>query len=375
MALTSTLATGLGAEIDGALHWLLHSGIQVADGGFVGWYSPDSQTVPFVYSEITGYAVSTLCHLHAVTGRSEHLHAAIAAANWLTRTTEHRTGAFRCLFPIRPTRFDGKQYQVYAHDTGVIVNALVNAYRATSRDVYLATAVQAADWLLTEAQEPGGAFRAAFDLRAGTFLRDDDAWSLRPGPHHTKVALGLANLAAATGQQQYADAAIRACDAAVALQQPDGRFPSFPGGGTNAHPHAYAAEGLWGVANLLDRPDYHEASARATDWLLDRQDPDGRVPRHVHDGTATYHERVDVLAQALRLAVLHRRTGPGVDRLAGLVRAARVRSADPRADGGFAFGRLADGTPSPDVNVWVTAFAVQALLLAGGVPLDPRLLA
>jgi hypothetical protein len=54
-----------------------------------------------------------------------------------------------------------------------------------------------------------------------------------------------------------------------------------------------------------------------------------------------------------------------------------MTSTDPRVDGGFAFGRLSNGTPMPHVNVWVTAFAAQALaayddLRAGRPAFAPR---
>ncbi len=361
-----------------ATDWLLTSGVQVVGddprhhGGFASWYDTGTQSMPYVYSEITGYLVTSMCASHARTGDPRTLASATAAGDWLLRTAHPDTGGFRCLWPLTPSRFDYKIDQIYTFDTGVIVSGLVNLYRAGGDARHLAAARTAADWLLRVMQKRDGLFLPVYDIAAGTPPAESPAeWSLCAGAYHTKVALGLLNLFEVTGAAAYRDAAVAACDAALALQRPDGRFVTFPpDGGTNCHPHAYAAEGLWVVGRLLERDDFLAASARATDWLLAMQSADGMIPRHWHDGQPVYHERVDVLGQTLRLAAIHLAEGriadsPALrrrlDLLAGHILANQMTSQDPRIDGGFAFGRLSDGTPMPHVNVWVTAFAAQAL--------------
>ena len=207
-----------------------------------------------------------------------------ARPSWPLRTAHPETGGFRCLWPLAPSRFDYK-FGHYAFDTGVIVSGLVDVHRATGDDRYLATAVRAGDWLLRDMRKPGGAFRPIYEVDTGSTPESDSEWSHCSGAYHTKVAIGLMNLFAATGTDGYRDASIAVCDFALSFQQPDGRFATFPGdGGTNCHPHAYAAEGLWVVGRLLDRTYYLDASARATQWLLDMQSPDGLIPRHWYAG-------------------------------------------------------------------------------------------
>ena len=82
---------------------------------------------------------------------------------------------------------------------------------------------------------------------------------------------------------------------------------------------------------------------------------------------------MDVQAQALRLAGIHGVPGR-LDDLTGLLLGAQAGGADPRERGGWFFGRLSDGRAMPHVNVWVTAFAIQALQLRAGAALDPRFL-
>jgi hypothetical protein len=88
------------------------------------------------------------------------------------------------------------------------------------------------------------------------------------------------------------------------------------------------------------------------------------------------HPRVDGVAQVLRLAALHSAHGTrAAQRLVTTLLAHQVDAPEePRADGGFVFGAGTDGTPLPHANVWVTAFAVQALVLAAGERRDAAVL-
>lgn len=371
--------TSLQTQIDKAAAWLLNSGVQVQSDnprhqqGFVSWYDSETETMPYVYSEITGYLTTLMCALYDSTQDERFLTSARGAGDWLVRTAHPTTGGFRCLYPIQSTRFDYKQGQIYTFDSGVILSGLVDLFRATGAASYLAAAVTVADWLVRDVQKPNGAFFPVYNVDENAFLESDQEWSLCSGSYHTKVAIGLINLFEVTGNTKYRDAAVKACDFALLFQKADGRFVSFPAeGGTNSHPHAYSAEGLWVVGTVLGRQDYLDASARATQWLLDWQSPEGVIPRHFHDGKPLYNERVDILAQTLRLAAIH--IGEGrltlthelqakLDQLVTLIQRHQAQSDDKRIDGGFYFGRLSDGSIMPHVNVWVTAFAIQGLSL------------
>jgi len=366
-----------------ARNWLLASGVQVVSdnplhqSGFVSWYDAEQQNMPYVYSEITGYLTTLMCALYDETQDSRFLDSARGAGEWLTRTAHPVLGGFRCLYPLQATRFDYKFSHLYTFDGGVIVSGLVNLFRATKDGRYLATAVTAADWLIRDMQKPDGGFHAVYDVDHNQIIESDQEWSLCAGSYHTKVAIGLVNLFEVTRIDKYRDAAVRACNFALQFQQSDGRFISFPGeGGTNSHPHAYSAEGLWVVGSLLQRQDYLTASARAAQWLLDWQSPEGIIPRHFHDGKPLYNERVDVLAQTLRLAMIHvgearlplsPEINRKLDQLVTLILRNQASADDSRIDGGFYFGRLSDGSVMPHVNVWVTAFVIQALGLYDAV--------
>jgi hypothetical protein len=59
--------------IDRAGRWFLHSGIQEAGGGVARYYRSDTGRNNPVSTEITGYAVSTLVYLHALTGEEVYV--------------------------------------------------------------------------------------------------------------------------------------------------------------------------------------------------------------------------------------------------------------------------------------------------------------
>ncbi len=373
----SAPAASLASYVTKAADWLTGSGVQVISDnplhkqGFVSWYEADTQSMPYVYSEITGYLVTMMCDLYDQTRDQRFLDSAKGAADWLLRTADPTTGGFRCLFPLKPSRFDYKHNQIYVFDTGVIISGLVNVYRASKQDKYLAAAVKAADWLISDAQKDNGAFYPVYDVEKQSFNEQDNEWSLCSGSYHTKVAIGLVNLYEATQDVKYKEAAVKACDFALTFQQADGRFISFPTeGGTNSHPHSYSAEGLWVVGKVLGREDYLQASAKATAWLLEWQSEYGYIPRHFHNGEPLYNERVDILSQALRLAAIHLAEGrlldtpetrAKLDKLVAVITRNQASSEDKRINGGFYFGRLSNGDVMPHVNVWVTAFAIQGL--------------
>lgn len=363
------------AAVENAIRWLVGSGVQVVsdnpqhDGGFACWYEADTGQMPYVYSEITGYLLTFLCNYWEEAGVRIYLISASRAGDWLCRTVHPATGGFRCLFPLYPSRFEYKYGQIYTFDCGVILNGLVRLYRATENPQYLTAARAVGDWLVDHAQQADGRFQPLYEIEKGEFHTPGVEWSLASGSYHTKIAIGLACLYDAVKDQRYLQAATRVCDFALSFQQPDGRFITFrDNDGTNSHPHAYSAEGLWVLGQYLKREDYLQASAKATGWLLSLQSQEGYIPRHFQAGQPLYTERVDILAQTLRLAVIHLAEGrlsgdiqPKLEKLIALILRNQASSTDARVNGAFYFGRLSNGETVPHANVWVTAFAAQAL--------------
>ncbi len=355
---------------DRAVRWLRTSGIQGASGGYRSWFDRTSGQYPFEYAEVTGYQV-TLAAWLAARGDTGSLPDADRAVAWLAGAVQAEPGAFRCLEAGHAVgRFRAKADRLYTFDAGIILQGLLAHHRATGSDLARRTALATGRWLLRHVAADGTLDPWPATPTAGRWQDAPADWSTRPGVHHAKVAIGLAALAELTGDGDARRAAVALCEDALRHQLPSGRFVTNPvAGSTNLHPHSYAAEALWAVGAATGRGDLREASERATLWALAAVDADGLPPRRWADGAhggVVRHPRVDAVAQVLRLAALHSlHTTAAARRLTAALLAHQVDDpADPRADGAFAFGASTAGEPLPHANVWVSAFAAQALLLA-----------
>lgn len=376
----STSINKITADVEKAMKWLIDSGIQNIDpekqdiyGSFNAWYEEDTKQYPFVYSENTGYMLTMMCYLWDRTKKREYLERGKLAGDWLLNVVHESNGGFRCLYPLNPSRFDFKKEQMYAFDNGIILNGLVNLYRSTKEEKYLVAAVTVADWLVYSAQKPSGGFFPVYQLSEGRFFESDKEWSMTSGSYHVKIAIGLLNLYDLSKKKKYLESAVKICDFALSCQNASGRYISyFSRGGTNAHPHCYTAEGLWVAGAYLEREDYLNSSCQGVKWLLDMQSKKGYIPRLFLDDKPIYNERIDALSQALRLSVIHlsknrlpQSIKSKMDLLLANILDCHVRSSkDIKADGGFYFGKSSAGDEvMPHVNLWVTAFAIQALQL------------
>jgi hypothetical protein len=164
-------------------------------------------------------------------------------------------------------------------------------------------------------------------------------------------------------------------------QRPDGRFVTNPTtDGANIHPHSYAAEAAWAVGTATGDQAMLDAAAAATRWVLDVSAPGEAMRVWRSAQSIVPHMRIDGLAQTLRLTVLTGAAGSGeLAALTDTLLSYQETGGGRERDGGFRFGYTSAGVELPHVNVWVTAFAAQALLLAdaqsqGAALLDWRFL-
>ncbi|MFB9376375.1 hypothetical protein ACFFKU_12700 [Kineococcus gynurae] len=388
-------AHALAAAARGA-RWLRRSGIQSPSGGYHSWFDREQDAYPFEYSEVTGYLVTYAAWLAAGAGdilpdaiedgEGPHAGATVLddadrAVHWLATAVQPEPGAFRCLEASAAVgRFQGKADRLYTFDAGIILQGLVAHHVATGSEPARRTAVDTGEWLLRHVDAAGVVqpWPSAPGVTDWPDVPGD--WSTRPGVHHAKIGIGLAALGELTGDGRFTAAAVAVCEDALRHQLPSGRFVTNPAsdpvpGSTNIHPHCYAAEALWSVGHATGRADLVAASERATLWLLAATDATGHpLRRWTSEVDVVRHPRVDGVAQALRLAALHGLGGTAAARrLLGTVLAHQVEDpTEVRVHGGFAFGAGTAGEPLVHANVWVTAFAVQALVLAVRGGADPQ---
>jgi hypothetical protein len=188
--------------------------------------------------------------------------------------------------------------------------------------------------------DPGDAFAAKWSTRRGAFL--------------TKAAAGV--LTAARALPGIPGHVVQAADATfeasvIALAQSPHR---------EAHPLLYACEGILALPGDRRFAEGIAVVAEQFERLLAAANADGYLPETLGAGTSP--QRVDVVAQALRVGHLlraHRPQQPP-DRVA-LERLARALHREIRPLGAVAFARGADGSL---LNVWAAMFADQALAFA-----------
>jgi hypothetical protein len=328
--------------------WFLRSGIQETNGGVARYCHIDRQQNLAVSTEITGYTVSALVYLHSLTGDSEYLDRATAAAQFLVRKAWDRESQ-TMPFEVDPPAL------TYFFDCGIIVRGLLSVWRATESEEYLEVAAALGQSMATDFAGQGD-YHPILELPDKKPLeRDALSWSRSPGCYQLKAAMAWWDLWETAGERRFQD--LYDSFLADSLRTFAGFLPGHPDRlkvMDRLHAFLYFLEGL-----LPRAAEERCAAAMRTGIAMVE-----RLLREI----APDFERSDVYAQLLRIrlyadwagAVPLDRGAAGfeVSRLAGF----QSSGEDPRLDGGFCFGRK-NGQCLPHMNPVSTAFALQALAL------------
>lgn len=364
----------LDQKINSVINWLLYSGIQNPEGaydingvnvsgGFNAWFDLEKNDYSYVYTEISGYALTLLLYLYKETDDNIYFQRAQKVGDWLLKI-QHHTGAFPTAFYLSDN-FLRKPDGFYSFDTGMVFNGLTNLYRHINQEKYLISAKKAADWVL-DYQKKDGSIAAIVDEDRGKVKDREETWSSQSGSYHAKLAMGYLNLYDLTKKKNYLEAACKLCDYALSFQQSDGQFFTYGKiKGTNFHPHAYTAEGLFVAGAYLDEIKYKKSARKATQWAISCN-KEGIIPRHKHNNTFNYNERIDVLAQIYRLTVLLGIKNDSNEKILNRILDYQYFGENKSQHGGFLFGKSNSGERTPHINCWVSMFALQALKLHQG---------
>lgn len=359
-------------EVNAAIDWFLDSGVQNKKhtldsegndlgGSFNAWYDLEKEQFSYAYSEITGYALTTFLYLYEVTSDNVFLERAIIIGDWLLKN-QNSNGAFLTAYyhvkkngPVKPEEF-------HSFDIGMIANGLANLYRNSKDENYLVAAKKAADWLIYF-QDKNGSIAAQVGKIDGLIKDNNKTWSTQAGPYHAKLAIGFLNIYDLTTEEKYKEAAEKLCNYALTKQKEDGQFLTYGDlNGTNLHPHAYSAEGLYVAGMFLSNKKYLAAAHKATEWSL-LYTKDGITPRHKHEEVFNYNERVDILSQISRLAILLEISDKKIVEILSVIKKYQYFGQNKSQVGGFLFGKMSNGVEAKHVNSWVSMFALQALIL------------
>lgn len=357
-----------------AAEWLSKSGIQCSqgemNGGVCAWFDLKRNDYSFFYSEITGYAVNAFLYLFHFFQHSHFLDQATKAGNWLIRVALQDDGGVKTrivLNEIQPSYFES---WTFTFDNWVVVYSFCNLFQTTGKSHYLDQATKLAQFLLNNTLRQDGLFDPVFDASLRKSLSPGHKWSRQAGSFHAKALLTLTQLYRLTKEEKYLDVAKRLASSALGFQEASGRFITQSSNkSTLLHPHLYTLEGLVHFAAVTRNPQWVEAAEKALSWVLDAQREDGSIFCFYAGGCFLPFVRVDVLAQTLRLGVILSQRNPiffekyrdHLKRLSTALLNYQIISG-PQS-GAFLYGQEENGEIHFHCNVWVTMFALQALLI------------
>jgi hypothetical protein len=296
--------------LHGNINWLLNSGIRIKNGhdsgGFYGWkYLQPQPSYPFIYSEITGYAVTYFSWIYSEFNKPAAMQAAKESGNWLLRNLSSNL-----IFTGRSkvnnfTQKGDLSNQVYAFDNGIILIGLLNLYKVTTDSKILIVSENIAKAII-ERFFDGTKLLPLLDKSFKPITNNKKhKWSTIPGAYHSKISLGFLKLYELLGEKKYLEVSNKLCDFALTLQKNNGRFiTNYDSNVTYLHPHLYSCEGLIyaGIKQSNDR--YYNAGLKGISWAVRQMNPinDG-LPRSTIEKKTI---QSDCVAQLLRLLIVLR---------------------------------------------------------------------
>lgn len=299
--------------------WLLHSGIRIKNGpnsgAVYGWKNLNPPSYPFIYSEITGYAITSFLYIYSELGEYEALQAAKDSANWLVKNMYNSSSYLLSAGSIETDNFTQKgdlSNQVYAFDNGMVMIGLLNLYNVTKAPDLLTYAENMAKSLIERFYD-GSKLIAVLDnmykpiINNNSLESSGNKWSNISGAYHCKLSLALLNLSKLTNNDVYSEVSNSLCKFAQNLQKPDGRIITNPNSEivTYLHPHLYACEGLIYGGITQHNEGYITAGLKGIIWAMKQVNSStGGLPRHTGEEKSV--EQSDCSAQLLRLLILCR---------------------------------------------------------------------
>ena len=228
----------------------------------------------------------------------------------------------------------------YPEVTGYIVPTLYDAAEVLGDEQLASRAAEMTDWVLT-LQLPDGAFPGSFVGRLS------DARVFNTG----QIIFGLMRTADKTGQRGYLEAAIRAGNWLVSIQDTDGCWRTST---LNGIPHAYNVRTAWSLARLAEvtgETRFRDAAVANARWTVRQQCPSGWFEKNAfvsNCDVVTLHTLCYCVRGLLEIgAMLENRTPECADLVASATHAADALHIAWTRDGAIA-GTFGADWSSPD---------------------------
>lgn len=310
------------ANIESAIKWLSESNIRNRDkdkisfGSINNGYDWRNKEYPYVYSEITGYAIKSFLNIYKWTGEEMYLQYAKEAADYLIRLQSKAVDrAENGAIPHSLTLPDLKVVKKYwSFDNAVIVHGIADLYTISKEKRYYDACLKIANCFLENMQNRDGSFLAFYDAEKKTKYHDWKEFHGDNGCLHVKNVLGILKLAEISSNKKYYDAARKVCDWGLRLQDNDGIFwVNSKNRYVFTHAHCYATEGYLYSYSVMGDRKYLETSIKSADGLVKLQNSDGSLYKFYKDKISMKSKirqklcptkATDATAQAVRIWVI-----------------------------------------------------------------------
>ena len=293
------------------ISWLITSDIRIKSGpnkgALYGWMNLKPKSFPFIYSEITGYAISCFSWIASEFGNQVALDAAKEALDWIRKNMQSN------LLMARPPASRDEPNELsrmfYSFDNSMVMIGLLNLYKITKIPSVLQL-VETMTQALVERFFDGEKLVPRLDSSFKSIKPTEDIgvvkWSTIPGAYHCKFSLGLLELSELTGNNEYVRVSNSLCEYAEKMQKDSGEFITNPGSDiVYLHPHLYACEGLIYSGLKQSNESHYAAGLKGIKWAMEQVDLNGNGGLFRDTGKASI-EQSDCTAQLLRLLILCR---------------------------------------------------------------------
>jgi len=360
----------LSAQFDKVKNWLLYSGLAISDtknencGGVHSFYDQDKDEYAFLYPEITGYYLSTLCFLYHIEKNHEYINLAKKSANWLIDIYDKYGGIVQGI-----THDKSKQNVVYSFDTAICAKGLIDNYLISKDEKSLEYGKKMCDWLIDKTIESDGTVKPLKDLTANEFLESTDVWYKQKGCLHIKTAIPLASLYSITNDAKLLDAVNLICNSVHHFQNPDGSLSLHRNDNViNLHTLCYALEGLVYGYHTTKNEKYLSSCKNAVIWCSKQIENDGSI--HLWFNSKYKAKASYPIAQLLRIIIILDKIEkdydfkPTGDKLRNYLISLQATNLNQKIDGGFyeeIYKSFFGWKKRLKLNSWASMFALQAL--------------
>ncbi len=352
--------------------WMLKSGIQNIDpsspafGGVNAWLDLTNETYPFIYGEITGYAINMFLHNHHKYQDPKYLDAAKLAADWIinNRIGKSKLVLNRLDHQIPEVPYFQGSYFVF--DQMMIIYGLAELADVAGDEKYIKHAEELSLFLIEKCAKQNGSFFPMYNESTGEAEEKGDKWSRQAGGYHAKGLMALLKVSELTLNKKIKETAQSLYEWTLNIQENDGQIITQDNKkSTHLHPFLYTLEGMlyYGVNTKSEEAlNYVEKSIH---WIFEHKNNNHGIFCFYENGEFRPFERVDTLAQLLRVASALYRTGRlksrenEVHALASHLLKHRINEGAQK--GAYFYGQEENGKIHYHANCWVSMFASQAI--------------